>query len=87
MGSGEWGVTCRTTIMIDHNIQKWPAAVIDNAYEARSLVLDHSDAKMFVPHSVDPNRTTSEQVENLGPRCVADELDLVFDLELMREET
>lgn len=73
--------------MIDHNIQKWTATVVDNAYEARSLVFDHSDAKMFVPHSVDPDRTTSKPSENLGPGCVADELNLVFNLEFMREET
>lgn len=73
--------------MIDHNIQKGPAAVVDNAYEARSLVFDHSDAKMFVPHSVNSDRTTSKPFENLGPGSVTDELDLVFNLEFVGEKT
>ena len=72
--------TSRFTINGNDDVFFGSTGVVDYGDETCSLVLDHTDAEMLVPHSVDTDRACLQVVKDLRPLGVDDELDAVFDL-------
>ena len=71
---------------ISYDIELGTTAIVDDGNQASRQVLNDTNPEMFVPHAVNTYIGLSEPLQNLRPRSIQLENNLILDMKLVDEK-